>query len=129
MIVKLNKNIITINQFKLKCSVGKGGIKKKNMEGDNITPKGIFSLGTLYYRFDRIGKIKTKLNTKIIKKNMGWCNDTNSNNYNRLINITKKYAYSFEKMHRKDHKYDLAILIKYNFNNPIKNKGAQFLFI
>ena len=29
MIIKLNKNIINIDQFKLKCAVGKGGIKKK----------------------------------------------------------------------------------------------------
>ncbi len=124
MIVKLKKNIITIDQFKLKCSVGKGGIKKKNKEGDNITPKGIFSLGTLYYRFDRIGKLQTKLNTKVIKKNMGWCNDPNSNQYNRLIKIKKKNQYSFEKLYRNDCKYDLVLLIKYNFNNPIKNKGS-----
>ena len=40
MIITLNKNIIRIGQFKLKCSVGKGGIKK-NREGDKITPKEV----------------------------------------------------------------------------------------
>ena len=61
MIFQLKKNTIYVDQFKLKCSVGKGGIRIKNKEGDKITPKGIFSLGNIYYRFDRIGKIVSKL--------------------------------------------------------------------
>ena len=30
MIIKLNKKIISLGEFKLKCSIGKGGIKKKS---------------------------------------------------------------------------------------------------
>ena len=63
MIIKLIKNFICINQFKLKCTVGKGGIKKKIKEGDKITPKGTYFLGKLYYRPDRVGKFQTKLET------------------------------------------------------------------
>ena len=59
MIIKLNKNIIYIDQFKLKCSVGKGGIKKKIEEGDKITPKGSLIIDKLYYRKDRIKKFRT----------------------------------------------------------------------
>ena len=75
MIIRLNKNIISIDQFKLKCSIGKGGIGKKLKEGDKITPKGGYYLDKLYYRKDRIKNIRTKLNLKIIKKNMGWSDD------------------------------------------------------
>ena len=48
MIIKLKKNTIYIDQFKLKCSIGKGGIKKKIKEGDKITPKGSYFLEKLY---------------------------------------------------------------------------------
>ena len=61
MIIQLKKNTIFLNEFKLKCSVGKGGIKIKNREGDKITPKGIFSIGKLLYRQDRIDNFVTKL--------------------------------------------------------------------
>ena len=130
MMLKLRKNTLLIDQFKLKCSVGKGGIRKKIKEGDKITPKGIFNLGPLYYRSDKIKFVKSKLILKKIKKNMGWCDDPNSKLYNRPIKIPKNYKYSHEKLYRKDSKYDFVIPIKYNFSKPIKNKGsAIFLHI
>ena len=124
MLITLNKNIISIDQFKLKCSVGKGGIKKKIKEGDKITPKGTYSLDKLYYRSDRIKDFRTKLKYIIIKKNMGWSNDPRANNYNRRIQLKTNYKYSYEKLYRKDHSYDLLIPIKYNYKNPIKDRGS-----
>tara|TARA_B100000029_G_scaffold511246_1_gene604769 strand:- start:1445 stop:1939 length:495 start_codon:yes stop_codon:yes gene_type:complete len=124
MIIKLNKNIISVDQFKLNCSVGKGGIRKKIKEGDKITPKGTYYLGKVYYRSDRIKNFRTRLNRKIIKKNMGWSDDPNSKNYNLQININKNYKYSYERLYRNDHKYDLIIPVKYNSRKPIKNKGS-----
>ena len=44
LIVKKNRTII-INNYKLKCSLGKSGIKKNKKEGDLATPKGIFRIG------------------------------------------------------------------------------------
>tara|TARA_B100001540_G_scaffold250379_1_gene226346 strand:+ start:206 stop:700 length:495 start_codon:yes stop_codon:yes gene_type:complete len=124
MIITLNKNIILVDQFKLKCSVGKGGIKKKIKEGDKITPKGCYFLDNLYYRSDRIKGLRTSLKRIIIKKNMGWSDDPRSKKYNSRISLTKNYRYSYEKLYRKDHNYDLLIPIKYNYKNPIKNKGS-----
>ncbi len=37
-----------------KCAIGRNGIKKNKIEGDGCTPEGIYSLGPLYYRSDRI---------------------------------------------------------------------------
>ena len=128
MIFQLKKNTIYVDQFKLKCSVGKGGIKIKNKEGDKITPKGIFSLGNIYYRFDRIGKIVSKLKKIKIKKNMGWCDDSNSVYYNRLVKITKNYKYSHEKIFRKSKEYDLLIPIMFNYSKVKKNKGSAIFF-
>ena len=103
--------------------MGKKGISRKKIEGDNKTTAGIFSLEHLYYRKDRIIKPKTKLKCIPIQKYMGWCNDTDhSREYNKLININNKISH--EKLHRKDHKYDLLIPIKYNFNKKITGKGS-----
>ena len=122
MILKLiNKDTLIIDEFKFKCCIGKNGLKTYKIEGDKSTPKGKFELGTLYWRKDRINKIETSLNKKIIRKNMHWCNDINSSNYNKEITNRKIKS---EKLFRKDNKYDCLILIKYNYKRPIKNKGS-----
>ena len=128
MIIQLKKNTIFLNEFKLKCSVGKGGIKIKNREGDKITPKGIFSIGKLLYRQDRIDNFVTKLEKVKIKRNMGWCDDSNSSKYNRLVKITKNFKYSHEKLFRKGRLYDLLVPIKYNYKNTKKNKVSAIFF-
>ena len=55
---------------------------------------------------------------------MGWCNDPNSKNYNKLIKIKKNLKSRYEKLYRKDYKYDLLILIKYNYKKVKRNKGS-----
>ena len=123
MIIKLiNKDTLNIGEFKLKCCIGKKGISKKKVEGDWTTPSGEFRIGNLYWRSDKIKKPETKLFCKKIKKNMGWCSDINSSFYNKEIKVNKKIKH--EKLYRHDHKYDLFILIKYNFLKVKKNKGS-----
>ncbi len=124
MNIKCKKNNIYFDQFKLKCCIGKAGIKKKKIEGDKATPAGIFKLGDLYYRKDRIHNIATNLKKRVIKKNMGWCNDPKSKKYNKLILINKKIKINYEKMFRKDYKYDLLIPIYYNYFKPKKYSGS-----
>ena len=123
MILKLiNKDTLIIGDFRFKCCVGKNGLKTNKSEGDNCTPKGKFNLGDLYWRSDRIYKIETKLNKKIIRKNMCWCNDVNHPKYNK--EISKNLKIKSEKLYRKDFKYDCFIVIKYNYKKPIRNKGS-----
>ena len=106
-----------------KCSIGKNGISKSKVEGDKKTPKGTFQIENLYFRKDKIKDIQTKLKTIPIKRSMGWCDDMkNKKNYNKLIKTSKKIHY--EKLYRKDNKYDLLIPIKYNFNKRIVGLGS-----
>ena len=45
-----NKNTLIIDDFKLKCCVGKNGLNSNKKEGDFSTPKGVFDLKKLYFR-------------------------------------------------------------------------------
>ena len=123
-IIIKNKETLLINDFKFRCSVGKSGFSKDKKEGDNKTPIGTFELGNIYYRKDRIKKLISKLKKIKIKRNMGWCDDPKSKNYNKLIKIKKNLKISYEKLFRKDNKYDLFILIKYNYKKTYRNKGS-----
>ncbi len=123
MIIRVkNKESLIFDDFIFRCVVGKKGISKKKKEGDFCTPKGSFKLKTVYYRPDRIKKIKTKLNTKKIQPSMGWCNDPLNGKYNSLIKINEKIKH--EKLYRKDNKYDILLVIDYNLRNPIPFKGS-----
>ncbi len=118
-----NKETLIYDVFNFKCCVGKNGIKKNKIEGDKKTPKGIFEIGNVYFRKDRCKKPTTKLRCIPIKKSMGWCDDKNDKeSYNKLIRISKKIKY--EKLYRKDHKYDFLIPISYNLKKRIPGKGS-----
>ena len=128
MNIIIKKHLLLYKGYKLKCSIGKSGITPSKKEGDLASPKGIFRLGFLYYRKDRIKSLKCKIKKRIIKKKMGWCNDSRSKKYNQEISFPFKYG--AEKLYRKDKIYDLFINIKYNFSPVIKEKGsAIFLHI
>ena len=123
MIIYLkNKHSLKVGDFLFDCCVGKGGISYKKIEGDKKTPKGLYDIGDLYFRKDKIKKFFTKLKRKEIKKNMGWCDDVLNKKYNKMIKIKKNIKH--EKLYRADNKYDLLIPIKYNFKKPKKGLGS-----
>ena len=124
MIIYLeNKHTLQVDDFKLKCCVGKRGLTIYKKEGDKKTPKGLFGIGELYYRKDRINKLETSLKCIEIKKNMGWCDDIKyPKEYNNLVKTSQNLKH--EKLHRSDHKYDLLIPIKYNYKKKIVGRGS-----
>ena len=75
MIIINKSGYLKYKDLKFRCSLGKGGIGKKEKEGDKITPKGAYKIVKIYYRNDRIKKIFSDFKLLKIKKNMGWCDD------------------------------------------------------
>ena len=122
MNIIIKKHILLYKGYKLKCSIGKSGITNFKKEGDLATPKGIFRLGLLYYRKDRNKSLISKIKKRVIKNNMGWCNDSKSKKYNQEIYFPSKY--SAEKLYRKDKVYDIFINIKYNHSPIVKGNGS-----
>ena len=122
MIIINKSGYLKYKDFKFKCALGKAGVGKKKIEGDNITPKGTFNIVKIYYRSDRIKKISSKYELIKIIKNMGWCDDPKSKKYNQLIKLPTKYSH--ENLYRKDNIYDFILVLNYNMKPKIKNKGS-----
>jgi L,D-peptidoglycan transpeptidase YkuD (ErfK/YbiS/YcfS/YnhG family) len=128
MNIKLKNKFLYFDKYRIKCAIGKRGITHKKLEGDNKTPSGVFKFNSIFYRKDRIKKIKTSLKKNVIKKNTGWCDDSKSKFYNKLIKFPSKF--NAEKFWLKENIYDVVLIINYNMNPVVKQKGsAIFLHI
>ena len=122
MHILVNKKYLTYKNYKVKCTTGKRGIGYKKKEGDQITPLGRYKIKYILYRKDRVKKIRSKIKTIVIRKNMGWCDDPKSKNYNKLIKLPS--SFSFEKLYKKENIYDIILVLNYNMKPVIKNKGS-----
>ena len=122
MHIIIKNKYLVFDDYRVKCAIGKRGIKIKKKEGDLITPKGTYNLSKLLYRKDRVKNLKSRLKKIIINKNMGWCDDSRSKDYNKLIKIPFKYSY--EKLYIKENIYDIILVLNYNMQPVKKDKGS-----
>jgi len=124
-IIIKNKKLF-INNYKVKCAVGKRGIGNKKKEGDLITPRGKFKILYILYRKDRFPYLNSKIKKFAIRKNMGWCDDPRSKQYNKLIRFPFKY--NAERLHKHDSTYDIILVLNFN-NKPIHKGKGSAIFI
>ena len=122
-----NKNTLIIDDFQLKCCVGKKGFKSDKKEGDYSTPKGLFKLKKLYFRKDRVGSQHCKIKKKVITKNIAWCDISVHKKYNEEIKIFNNK--NKERFYRKDNKYDYLITMNHNEKKVPHNGSAIFLHL
>lgn len=118
-----NKNIayLFFQNKKITCAVGKNGIGIKKKEGDLITPKGTFKVINVFYRPDKLNKIKSGIPVFEIKRKYRWCTDPRNHNYNSLI--VGKTNCICENLYREDDIYDLVVVLNYNLRKK-KYKGS-----
>lgn len=117
-----SKGTLILNNTHFKCQLGKSGIGIKKREGDHITPIGTYPIQKLLYRRDNIQKPYSILKSQQIRPSDGWCDDPKSQHYNRKILLPK--TISHEKLYRKDHVYDLVLVIGYNIHPRTLGKGS-----
>lgn len=108
------------NQFV--AVVGSKGLAEpgKKVEGDRKTPQGLYRLGKV---FGKRPNTFTKMPYEILKEDMKWVDDPQSQEYNRLVRGPTS-AESFETMLRKDHLYDLVMVLEYNTEPVVAGKGS-----
>jgi L,D-peptidoglycan transpeptidase YkuD (ErfK/YbiS/YcfS/YnhG family) len=122
MNIKLKNKFLYFDNYKLRCAIGKRGITDNKKEGDKKTPKGTFRLKYILFRKDKISKLKSSLKIKKITKNIGWCDDSNSKYYNKLVKLP--FNGGVEKLWLKQNIYDVVVVLDYNLKPVIKNKGS-----
>jgi L,D-peptidoglycan transpeptidase YkuD (ErfK/YbiS/YcfS/YnhG family) len=105
-----------------RCAIGPAGIARKVVEGDGITPAGVFALRQVFWRADRLAKPQTVLPLRAIAQDDGWCDAPDDPHYNRLVKLP--YPASAEKLWRGDHLYDMVVVIGFNDDPVIPGKGS-----
>jgi len=113
---------LTCGAMSFACSIGPGGTTRRKLEGDASTPSGYWPLRYLMYRPDRLPRPPTRLPVMIIRPDLGWCDDPSSRHYNTLV--TLPFVASHETLWRKDHLYDLVIVLGHNDDPPVAGKGS-----
>jgi L,D-peptidoglycan transpeptidase YkuD (ErfK/YbiS/YcfS/YnhG family) len=108
--------------------VGRSGLIEASMkrEGDGKTPRGSWPLREVLFRPDRITLPDTRLETRSLSPEDGWCDDPASSSYN--CHVSLPFDASHEKLWRKDHAYDVIIPLGYNDDPAEAGRGSAIFF-
>jgi L,D-peptidoglycan transpeptidase YkuD (ErfK/YbiS/YcfS/YnhG family) len=119
---------ITWGKQRRRCALGRSGIIHDKREGDGATPAGTFPLREVFYRADRLPRPWTGLPLRAVVETDGWCDAPDSPDYNRLIR--RPHPAHHETLWRDDGLYDLLVVVGYNDEPPVTNRGsAIFLHV
>ena len=109
-------------QLETRANIGKNGLGKEK-EGDNKTPVGVYKFNRYFGIYDNPG---TDLDYVKVNESHYWDGDSNSSNYNTLVNIeTYKDFDPSESEHLIDYNpgYEYGMNINYN-EEKTKHKGS-----
>ena len=113
----VKNNHLFVEGRQIRCAIGLNGLTENKQEGDLCTPIGIFDFDKIYYRADRLGDMEFIIDSSIINKNDGWCDDQKSDLYNQYIQFP--FQGSAEHLYRDDHIYDIVCVLSYNTYNIV----------
>ena len=124
----VKNNHLFVEGRQIRCAIGLNGLTKNKQEGDLCTPIGIYQFDKIYYRADRLGSMKFIIDSSVINKNDGWCDDQKNDLYNQYTQFP--FQDSAEHLYRDDHIYDIICVLNYNTSPVIPGRGsAIFLHI
>jgi L,D-peptidoglycan transpeptidase YkuD (ErfK/YbiS/YcfS/YnhG family) len=121
-----SQGFITCGQRRFACIIGRAGRVFQKREGDGASPIGVWKLGSLYFRRDRLRAPPSELSAIPLQNDMGWCDDPQSALYNRLIKLP--YAANHEDLFRADSAYDILVTTDHNSRPWIKGFGSAIFF-
>ena len=106
-----------------RAACGRGGVTVDKREGDGASPQGTFWLIRAFYRPDRIvPPPSTGLPLAPLRPSDGWVDAPPDPQYNRLVKLP--YAAHHEEMWRTDGLYDLVVVIGYNTDPVVPDRGS-----
>lgn len=119
--------IVQAGDLTFRAALGRGGRTSRKREGDGATPIADMRL---LYGFFRKDQVKVPLGTTLpmmpIDKTMLWCDAPDDANYNRLAR--PPFKSSHETMMRKDHLYDICLVMDWNITSRSRNCGSAIFF-
>lgn len=116
------------NARRMRCALGKSGVRAAKREDDGATPAGAFIMRRVLYRPDRESPPPTQLPATPLSPADGWCDDPADPAYNRPV--TLPYPARAERLWRPDRLYDLIAVLGYNDAPPVAGRGsAIFLHV
>jgi L,D-peptidoglycan transpeptidase YkuD (ErfK/YbiS/YcfS/YnhG family) len=128
LITVSSRRVLTCDELRSPCAIGRGGIRIDKHEGDGATPAGRYRLRRVLFRGDRIWSIDTRLPISQISKQAGWCTEPLDVAYNQQV--TLPHTGQHEELWRADGLYDVIVVIGYNDAPVIPARGsAIFLHI
>ncbi|HEY7764708.1 MAG TPA: L,D-transpeptidase family protein [Aestuariivirgaceae bacterium] len=107
---------------RLRCTLGRGGVRADKQEGDGATPAGSWPLRRVLYRPDRVPPPETALPVEQLTESDGWCDDPRDAAYNKPVRLP--YPASAEEMWRPDRLYDIVVVIGHNDDPAIPGLGS-----
>lgn len=107
-----------------RCALGKGGViaAGDKREGDGKSPLGVWPIRRVLYRPDKGGPPQTRLPTKALERDDGWCDAPSDPAYNRAVKLP--HPASAEQMWREDDVYDLVCILAHNDDPPVPGLGS-----
>ena len=111
---------------RLRCALGRAGVSASKREGDGATPIGRFALRRVLYRADRLAKPETALPARPLRRDDAWCDTPADRCYNRPVQLP--YHARCEALWRRDHLYDLVVILGYN-DTPVRRGGGSAIFL
>lgn len=105
------------------CSIGRGGIADTKVEGDGVTPAGIWQLLGGGYRADQRIQPHAPFPLKPIGPADIWSDDPADPAYNNGLRA-HAYPFSHEKLRMGPPLYDIFLISDQNFPDAIPGKGS-----
>lgn len=113
---------------RVRCALGRGGIRIDKREGDGATPAGLYPLRRVLFRPDRVNRPHTALRTDRIDVADGWCDDAADPRYNRQVRLP--YPARHEKLWLEEAIYDVIVVLGHNDAPVVPGAGsAVFLHV
>ena len=112
----------------VRCALGASGVVAAGAkrEGDGASPAGTWPLRLVLYRPDRGAAPATRLPTRALSPDDGWCEAPGDANYNRLVILP--HGADAERLWRGDGLYDLIVVLGHN-DAPVVPGAGSAIFL
>ena len=122
----LQDGVLIAGNLQVPCKLGRSGRRAMKREGDGATPSGIWPMRRVLARRDSWQWLRTGLPFRFMAPDDGWCDDPVDRNYNRPVKLP--YPASHEELWRRDHLYDVLVILGHNDRPRIRGGGSAVFF-